>query len=172
MNIITVHKIIPQQSVTRNKGWVCILVILTPPRAYNWGWSFCSICLSLCLSPSVPTFLTLLSYPRLPLSSTQHFIMLMNLVGLSRRGRPPIMQRQMPPVPHQPLLMFKVMRRDRLIKRRLRDALGPSLSHHDGLVASGSRMLQPRDGRRRMEMVPQELPFTYIHTHKPSLPLL
>lgn len=79
----------------------------------------------------------------------------MNLVGFSRRGRPPVMQRQMPPVPRQPLLMFKVMQRDRLIKRRLRDALWPSLSRHDGLVTSGSRVLQPRHrGGRRMKMVP------------------
>lgn len=95
---------------------------------------------------------------------THHFITLMNLVGFSRRGRPPVMLRQMPPVPRQPLLMFKVMQRDRLIKRRLRDALGPSLSHHDRLVTSGSRVLQPRDGGRRMEMVPQE-PSLALHTH-------
>lgn len=96
----------------------------------------------------------------------------MNLVGFSRRGRPPVMQRQMPPVPRQPLLMFKVMQRDRLIKRRLRDALGPSLSHHDGLVTSRSRVLQPRGGGRRMKMVPQEHPLTYVHarTHIPSSP--
>ena len=75
------------------------------------------------------------------------------------------MQRQMPPVSCQPLLMFKVMQRDRLIKRRLRDVLGPSLSHHDGLVTTGSRVLQPRDGGRRIEMVPQEQPLTCIHTY-------
>lgn len=52
------------------------------------------------------------------------------------------------PPPPQVLLMFKVMQRDRLIKRRLRDAKGPSLSHHDGLVTSSSRVLQCRDGER------------------------
>lgn len=92
----------------------------------------------------------------------------MNLVGFSRRGHLPVMQRQMPPVPCQPLLMFKVMQRDRLIKRRLRDVLGLSLSHHDGLVTSRSRVLQPRDGVRRMEMVPQEHPLTCIHIYTPT----
>lgn len=99
----------------------------------------------------------------------------MNLVGFSRRGRPPVMQRQMPPVPRQLLLMFKVMQRDRLIKRRLRDALGPSLSHHEGLVTSGSRVLQARHGGRRMKMVPQEHHITHMHRHTyspSSLPLL
>lgn len=89
----------------------------------------------------------------------------MNLVGFSRRDCLPIMQRQMPPVLPKLLLMFKVMQRDRLIKRRLRDALGPSLSCHDGLVTSRSRVLQPRDGGRRMEIVPQEHPLTYKHTY-------
>lgn len=93
----------------------------------------------------------------------------MNLVGFSRRGRPPVMQRQMPPVPRLPLLMFKVMQRDRLIKRRLRDVLGPSLSCHDGLVTSGSRVLQRRGGGRRMKMAPQEHPFS-VRTHKPPSP--
>lgn len=61
--------------------------------------------------------------------------------------------------------MFKVMQRDRLIKRRFRDMLGPSLSLHDGLVTSRSRVLQPRDGGRRVEIVAQVHPLTYRHTH-------
>lgn len=75
---------------------------------------------------------------------THHFITLMNLVCFSRRGWPPVLQRQMPSVPRQLLLMFKVMQRDRLIKRRLGDALGPSLSHHGGSVTVRSRVLKPR----------------------------
>lgn len=117
-------------------------------------------------------FLSLLLWLLLSLSfpsqgflwGVHHFITLMNLVGFSRRGRPPVMQRQMLPVLRQPLLMFKVMQRDRLIKRRLRNALGPSLSHHDGLVTSGSRVLLPRDGSRRIEMVSLE-PSLTLHTH-------
>lgn len=95
---------------------------------------------------------------------THRFITLMNLVGFSRRSCPPGMQRQMPPVPRQLLLMFKVMQEDRLIKRRLRDALGPSLSHHEGLVTSRSRMLLPRHRAKRMETVPQEH-YLSIHAH-------
>lgn len=75
---------------------------------------------------------------------THHFITLMYLVGFSRRCRPPVMQRQMPAVQRQLLLMFKVMQGDRLIKRRLREAPGPSFSHREGLVTSGSRVLLPR----------------------------
>lgn len=107
---------------------------------------------------------------------TRQFITLMNLVGFSRRGRPLVMQRQMPPATLQLLLMFKVMQRDRLIKRRLRDAPGPSFSRLEGLVTSGSRVSEPRDGGRRMETVPQEQP-PHPHTHtaaysagKPSSP--
>jgi len=108
-----------------------------------------------------------------------HFITLMNLVGFSWRGCLHVMQRQMHPVPPQVLLMFKVMQKDRLIKRRLRDALGSSLSHHDGLVTRGSRVLQPRDGGRRGKTVPKEQP-PHLHrqaysAHEPSsatLPLL
>lgn len=98
---------------------------------------------------------------------THHFITLMNLVGFSRRGWPPVMQRQIPPVPRQLLLMFKVMQRDRLIKRRLGEALGPSLSHHEGLVTVGSRVLQPRQNG------PPRAPCPHTHTRaSSSLPLL
>lgn len=53
---------------------------------------------------SVPLLQSLYSHPPfLPKASfkeyTHHFITLMNLVGFSRRGRPLVMQRQMPPVP-------------------------------------------------------------------------
>ncbi len=122
--------------------------------------------------PSSAASLTLFSHS-LPKASfkeyTHHFITLMNLVGFSRRGRPPASQRQMPPVPRQLLLMFKVMHGDRLIKRRLRDALGLSLSRHDGSVTRGSRVWQRRNGCRRMKMVPKEHPLAYMytHTHKP-----
>lgn len=160
----------------------------TPSRAHtntNYSharFSFPPVSFEAYPFPSVSASLTLFSLSLfLPKASfkedTHHFITLMNLVGFSRMGRPPVMQRQMPPVPRQLLLMFKVMQRDRLIKRRLRDALGPSLSHHEGLVTSGSRVLQARHGGRRMKMVPQEHHVAHIHAHRhtyspSSLPLL
>lgn len=125
------------------------------------------------LSLSLLFFLSVpLCLPSLPKASfkeyTHHSITLMNLVGFSRRGRPPRNAKTNAPCPPRlPPLMFKVMQGDRLIKRRLRDALRPSLSHHDGSVTSGSRVLQLRGGGRRMKMVPQEHPLTYIHTNLP-----
>lgn len=100
-----------------------------------------------------------------PSRNACHFITLMYLVGFSRRSRPPVMQRQMLSVWHQLLLMFKVMQGDRLIKRRLRDALGLSLSRPAGLVTSGSRVLLPRLKGRRIKMFRQERRVSRAHVH-------
>lgn len=89
-----------------------------------------------------------------------HFITLMYLLGFSRRSRPPVMQRQMLSV--QLLLMFKVIQADRLIKRRLRDVLGPSLSHLAGLVTSGSRVLLPRLKGWRIKMFHPEHRLSHV----------
>lgn len=89
----------------------------------------------------------------------------MYLVGFSRRCRPPVMQRQMLGVQRQLLLMFKVMQGDRLIKRRLREAPGPSFSHREGLVTNGSRVLLPRYKGRWIKMFHQKHHLTYKHTH-------
>lgn len=96
---------------------------------------------------------------------SHHFFTLMYLVGFSRRSCPPVMQRQMLSVQRQLLLMFKVMQGDRLIKRRLRDALGPSLSHPAGLVTSRSRVLLPRPKGRWIKMFHQEHHLSYVHAH-------
>lgn len=70
---------------------IYILVVRQAPRSFSFHVFFIR-------SLSVSASFTLLYFPRLPLRSI-HFITLMNQVGFSRRGRPPIMQRQMPPVP-------------------------------------------------------------------------
>lgn len=142
-----------------------LINIYSPAWLLSYKLNFSSHFIFFSVSASLTLSLTLPFPPKAFFEEhTHHFITLMNLVGFSRRGRPPVMQRQMPPVPRQPLLMFKVMQRDRLIKRRLRDVLGPSLSHHDGLVTSGSRVLLSRDGSRRIEMVSLK-PSLALHTH-------
>lgn len=112
--------------------------------------------------------------PRLTLQSTHTALSRWWIWWASQgEGVRPLMQRQMPPVPRQPPLRFNVIQRDRLIKRRLRDVPGPSLSRRDRLVTSGSRVLQPRHGGGRMETLPQEHALTPMHRQaSPSVPLL
>lgn len=66
------------------------------------------------------------------------------------------MQRRMPRAQRQLLLMFKVMRGDRLIKRRLGEAPGPSFSLREGSVTSRSRVLLPSYKGRWIKMFHQE----------------
>lgn len=119
---------------------------------------FWLVLLSFCFCFSAPSLLTHKDFFK-----EHHFITLMNLVGFSRRGCLPVMQRQMPPVSPQVLLMFKVMQRDGLIKRRLRDALGPSLGPPWRIGDKRSRMVLLRDGGGRMK--------TTCHPSHPNFPM-
>lgn len=87
-------------------------------RSHTGPLLFPSHFISFFFFPSVPLLLslllwlsplTLLPFPKASFKEcTHHFITLMNLVGFSRRGRPPVMQRQMPPVP--PVSRFLCLR--------------------------------------------------------------
>lgn len=97
----------------------------------------------------------------------------MNLVSFSRRGSPPVMQRQMPPSPvrpSMPLLMFKVTQRDRLIKRRLRDAPRPSLGPPWRIGGERVKGVATQRRREKSKNSPRRKhPLTYIHRNLPLL---